>query len=86
MKSVLGCGARWLDCGGRATGKARKDPYPIGRTMHELGWLGMGTGLDAPDEGRRGLLLRDRKTGKTQMSFQLGGAVSASESVCKRRE
>lgn len=55
----LGVGAMWLDCGGRATGKARKDPYPIGGTMHELGWLGVGTGLDAPVEGRRGQLLRE---------------------------
>lgn len=59
MKSVLGCGARWLDCGGRATGKAREDPHPIGGTMHGLGWLGMGTGLGAPVEDGRGRLLRE---------------------------
>lgn len=70
----MGAEAGWLDCRGRAAGKAEKEPHLVVRTVHELGamlisrCLGVGTGLDVLIEGREGL--------------QVSEAVLASESVC----
>lgn len=71
----MAAGAEWLDSGGRAAGKAEKEPRPVVGTVHEVGvilisrCLGMGTGLDVP-------------VGSVERGLRLGGAVSASESVC----
>lgn len=74
-EAALAAGAGWLDSGGRAAGKAEKEPRPVVGTVPELGGmlisrcLGMGTGLNVP-------------VGSVERGLRLGGAVPVSESVC----